>query len=142
MKESKRVLEHNPRRKKMRILALQDDPFQLCPREQNLTSMPFSVLFTYLSVPLSETNKNPGSSQKKAGYLCQEREIFSLCDCCVKGESKNDKKKGTFTSCPQETTKLNKGTKETISGKQKKRSNLSSVNNVMYYLKQLYLKRI
>lgn len=50
------------------------------------------VLFTYLSVPLSETNKNPGSSQKKAGYLCQERGIFSLCYCCVKEESKNEER--------------------------------------------------
>lgn len=102
---------------------------------------PFPVLFTNLSVPLSETNKNPGSSQKKVGYLCLEREIFSLCYCCVKEENKSDKKKGTFTSCPQE-TKLSKGRRETISGRQKKRSNLSSVNNVMYYLKQLYIRRI
>lgn len=129
-------------KKKKRILASHDEKFQLCPRGQNLTSMPLSVLFTYLSVPLSETNKNPGSSQKKVGYLCQKREIFSLRYCCAKEENKNDKKKGTFTSCPQETTKLNKGRKETISGKQKKRSSLSSVNNVMYYLKQLYVKRI
>lgn len=58
----------------MRILALQDDPFQLCPREQNLTSMPFSVLFTYLSVPLSETKILVAARKRQA--ICVKREKY------------------------------------------------------------------